>query len=228
MIPRYQRIAFYTLSALIILMAAITIRARQKAHDRITAATDALPYIEPVNAQIESVTLDLANDKDDTIFSAIRDAALPQEPSMRARALINRLFAEYALPNALHPIHSAQASQAAQPTQFVDDVFLLKLPIGPQAAASTFTPKGLLAVVNLHGAFVDTHPSGVAIENLTIQSIIGTLHANLPEITTVRFLVDGQPRETLAGHADLAHTYTATDTAATSVQPTQPQETPNP
>ena len=221
MIPRYQRIAFYTLASLILLMAAFTIRERQKAHDRVTAATDALPYIEPVNAQVESVTLDLANDKDGTIFSATRDAALPQEPSLRARTLIDRLFAEYALPNAVHPIRS---SQTAPP---VDDVFLLKLPIGPRSGA-VFTPKGLLAVVNLHGAFVEGHPSGVEVENLTVQSIVGTLHVNLPEISAVRFLVDGQPRETLAGHADLSHTYIATDTAATSVQPTQPQEMAHP
>ncbi len=218
MIPRYQRVLFYSLAGLILLMAAFTIRERQKAHDRITASTDALPYIEPVNAQTESVTLDLANDADGSIISGLRDAALPAEPSLRARALIDRLSAEYALPNSAHPLRSGQA---------VDDVFLLKLPVGPQSA-SVFTPGGLLAVVNLHGAFADAHPSGVEIEALTIQSIIGTLHANLPEITEVRFLVDGQPRETLAGHADLTHNYLATDAAATSLQPTPPAETSRP
>ena len=55
--------------------------------------------------------------------------------------------------------------------------------------------------------------------------MIGTLHANMPQITEVRFLVDGQPRETLAGHADLLRTYTAADT---SVQHTQPIETAEP
>ena len=218
MIPRYQRIAFYTLCSLIILMAAFTIHERQKARDRLSASTEVMPYIEPVNAQMESVTLDLANDRDGSIFSATRDAALPQEPSLRARTLIDRLFAEYALPNSLHPMHPGQAGQA------VDDVFLLKTPITPQQPTATFAPEGLLAVINLHGGFADAHPSGVEVENLTIQSIIGTLHANLPQITQVRFLVDGQPRETLAGHADLSHTYTAIDTAATSLQPTQPQE----
>jgi hypothetical protein len=211
MIPRYQRILFYTLSAAVLLMAAFTIRARQKAHDRVTASNDAMPYIEPVNAQTESVTLDLANDADGSIISALRDAALPKEPSVRARALLERLFAEYSLPNSAHPIRSGQA---------VDDVFLLKPPTG--------SGSGLVAVINLRGAFADAHPSGIVTETLTVQSIIGTLHANLPEIARVRFLVDGQPRETLAGHADLTRTYPAIDTSATMLQPTQPVESPLP
>jgi hypothetical protein len=35
------------------------------------------------------------------------------------------------------------------------------------------------------------------------------LHENFPAVEQVRFLVDGQPRETLAGHADLTRTYLA-------------------
>lgn len=210
MIPRYQRIVFYSLAIAILLMAAFTIRERQKAHNRVTASNDALPYIEPVNAQTESVTLDLANDADGSIISALRDTALPKEPSVRARALLERLFAEYSLPDSPHPLKAGQV---------VDDVFLLK----PSPNSSN-----LLAVVNLRGAFVDAHPSGIVVETLTIQSIIGTLSVNLPQITQIRFLVDGQPRETLAGHADLTHTYAAIDTSATMLQPTKPIENPEP
>jgi hypothetical protein len=69
-----------------------------------------------------------------------------------------------------------------------------------------------LAVVNLTSAFVAGHPSGIEPETLTVLSICGTLHANLPRITQVRFLVDGQTRATLAGHADLSHIHLAGDT----------------
>lgn len=214
MIPRYQRILFYSLAVIIFLVATFTIYARQKAQDRVTAATDALPYIEPVNAQTESVTLYLANDAEGSIASTSRDVALPQEPSLRARALIERLVAEYSQPGSPHLLKSGTAADA------VDDVFLLKLPLAsPKEATSSET--GLLAVINLRGSFADSHPSGVEVEDLTIQSILGTLHANLPEITQVRFLVDGQRRETLAGHADLTRTYTANDVLT---QPTQPTE----
>jgi hypothetical protein len=53
-----------------------------------------------------------------------------------------------------------------------------------------------------------------------VLSICGTLHANQPRITQVRFLVDGQTRPTLAGHADLTRTYLAGD--AVPAEGTQP------
>ena len=85
-----------------------------------------------------------------------------------------------------------------------------RAPLTPNPAP----PNGpLLAVVNLTGSFVASHPSGLEAENLTLQSICGTLHANLPRVTQVRFLVDGQQRATLAGHADLTRAYLAADAA---------------
>ncbi len=73
-----------------------------------------------------------------------------------------------------------------------------------------------LAVVNLTGSFVSGHPSGLETETLTVLSICGTLRANLPRVTEVRFLVDGQPRATLAGHADLTRTYLAAEADPTT------------
>jgi hypothetical protein len=71
-------------------------------------------------------------------------------------------------------------------------------------------------VVNLSGAFVASHPSGLETETLTVLSICGTLHANLPRVTQVRFLVDGVQHETLAGHADLTRTYLAAEAVPTA------------
>jgi hypothetical protein len=68
-----------------------------------------------------------------------------------------------------------------------------------------------LAVVNLTGSFAANHPSGIETEMLTVLSICGTLRANLPRVTQVRFLVDGQQRATLADHADLTRTYLTGD-----------------
>ena len=44
-------------------------------------------------------------------------------------------------------------------------------------------------------------------EELTLASFIQSLRVNMPGITRVKILVDGKPRETLAGHADLADFY---------------------
>jgi len=70
-----------------------------------------------------------------------------------------------------------------------------------------------MAVVNLTGNFVASHPSGLETETLTVLSICGTIHANLPQVTEVRFLVDGKERPSLAGHADLTRTYLVSEFA---------------
>jgi len=64
-----------------------------------------------------------------------------------------------------------------------------------------------LAVMDLNAAFADGHRSGVLVEELTVASLVQTLSANIPGILRVRILVDGKPRETLAGHTDLSCFY---------------------
>jgi hypothetical protein len=82
---------------------------------------------------------------------------------------------------------------------------------GARASDSTYQ----LAVVNLTGTFAASHPSGLETESLTVLSICATLRANLPNVAEVRFLVDGQLRPTLAGHADLTRTYLTADALPT-------------
>ena len=183
----------------------------------------------PSPAPSVSVRRALAYDSDGSITGVERDGALPTEATARARDLLARLIAEYSFKDSAHPIESGPA---------VDDVFLLDLPLhSPVAAggppsqqpasaptangaltAEPHAPGGQLAVINLHGTFADHHPSGIEPETLTIESIIGTLYANFPRIEQVRFLVDGRPRETLNGHADLLRTYPAIDTEIKPVQ----------
>ena len=64
-----------------------------------------------------------------------------------------------------------------------------------------------VAVIDVNSAFANTHRSGVLVEDLTVTSLIHTISANTPGILKVQILVDGQPRETLAGHADLSSYY---------------------
>jgi hypothetical protein len=208
MIPRYQRVLFWSLAAGIFLMAAFLLRGCEQAHQRLAAPDDATPLAAPTSASTEDVTLYLANDTDASITAATESASLPQAPTLRARALLEHLLATYAAPKSAHPLQGGPA---------VDDVFLLT---DPEPAPGE--QPGQMAVINLRGAFIDNHPSGIQVETLTVQSIIGTLHAAFPQITAIRFLVDGQPHDTLAGHADLLRTYTAADTAA---KPTPPIET---
>jgi len=232
MISRHQRILFWVLVACIVAMGAFLFWERERARDRIGALADATPIDAPYT-NTESITLDLASDTDGTLTATTRQIALPDEATARARALLEHLVAEYALTGSPHPLQSGAA---------VDDVFLLPLPVNghaidPNAKPSPSgdtptipvaadpnspqpqTPGGELAVINLRSSFVNAHPSGVEVESLTLLSIIGTLHANLPQIEQIRFLVDGQPRETLAGHADLLRTYPSRDTTVATTIP---------
>jgi hypothetical protein len=211
MIPRYQRILFWSLLGCIFLMSAFLIHGCQAAHRRLAAFNDTTPIAAPATAATEDVDLYLANDADASIAPTSQQLALPQDPTLRARTVLDDLFSNYSQPASTHPLPGGPA---------VDDVFLVTLPTarpGTRANPANSSPDETtgspqLAIVNLHRAFADTHPSGVLVEALTIQSIIGTLHAALPQVKQIRFLVDGQPRETLAGHADLLRTYPAEDT----------------
>jgi hypothetical protein len=215
MIPRYQRILFWTLAAAIFLMSAFLLRGCEQAHKRLTALNDATPIAAPTTASTEDMTLYVANDSDASITATTEQLALPQEPTVRARTLLEHLLSTYSLPNSAHPLQAGPA---------VDDVFLVAAPQSPQIPDRQ---PGQLAIVNLRGAFVDKHPSGIQVESLTVQSIIGTIHAAFPQITEIRFLVDGQPHDTLAGHADLLRTYPAADTAAKPTPPTDPASASN-
>jgi hypothetical protein len=197
MIPRYQRALLWVLLLVSAVMAVFLIRMRERAADKLQAdASAASPLTPPSAMPTSDVVLMLANDTDGSLVNTDRRIALPSEPHARARYLLNQLLAEYAKTGSAHPI----AVNAG-----VDDVFLIPLTAG--------TTGGTLAVVNLSSGLLQAHPSGIETETMTLLSLIGTLHANIPEISQVRFLVDGAPRDTLAGHADLTRTYLASSAA---------------
>ena len=210
MIPRYQRILFWILAVGILLMSAFLLRGCEQAHKRLAALNDATPIAAPTTTNTEPVTLYVANDSDASITATTEDLALPHEPTVRARTLLEHLLSTYSLPDSAHPLQGGPS---------VDDVFF----VTDTKLSSTIDGElGQIAVISLRSSFVDKHPSGIQVEALTVESIIGTLHAAFPQITGIRFLVDGQPHDTLAGHADLLRTYPANDTAAKPMPPTEP------
>ncbi len=204
MIPRYQKIVFVLLLVVSIGMAAILVRLRERAHDRLLKGEDLAPTTAPVVAPAEQATLFVANDVDAALVPVERSLPLPKDAGARARALLDRLLEMYASPDSTHPI--------APVPRAVEQVFLIP-------AEGRSDSKGMLAVVNLAGSFADGHPSGIEAETLTVDSICATLHANLPQITQVRFLVAGESRPTLAGHADLSRTYLTADSASAATSP---------
>jgi hypothetical protein len=199
LIPRFQRVLFWVMLLSAVVMAVVLIRMRERAHDRLMMAADSLPLNAPSNQPVEKIELLVANDLDASLIPVERSFPMPKDPNARARVLMQKLLEEYAAPKSTHPIANASG---------VDEVFLM--PVAKQK--DTSGNEGEMAVVNLNGAFVQAQPSGIEPETLTLLSMIATLHANLPQITEVKFLVDGQQKETLAGHADLTRVYLASDT----------------
>jgi hypothetical protein len=207
-IPRYQTILFVILLVASLIMGGVLFQMRERAHQRLLSGQDSTPTQAPEVAPAEQATLLVANDADNTLVSQALSLPLPQSSGARARAVLGKLLDLYAAPDSTHPVPGGSASIA--------QVFLLPAPGNGSGAAGSDIPTGpQLAVVNLTGAFAASHPSGLATESLTVLSICATLHANLPEVAQVRFLVDGKPRATLAGHADLTRAYLTADTTPT-------------
>ena len=197
MISRGQRILFWTLLISSVLMAVVLLRMREKALDRLLASAETAPLSPQAGRPAQNVTMMIANDMSGSVQPATQSMALPVDGNARAHVILQHLIVDYARPNTKHPIAANKG---------VNEIFFMDLP-----ADATHTSPGTVAVVDLSGSFVAAHPSGIEPETLTLLSIIETLHANFPQLTQVRFLVDGQQRDTLAGHADLTRAYLASD-----------------
>lgn len=204
MIPRYQKVLFVVLLLASLAMGVVLWQLRERAHRRLVAGEASAPTQAPEVAPSEQATLVAANDGDNSMVAQVRSLPLPADPGARARAVLGKLLDLYAAPDATHPVPGGDASVA--------EVFLLPA-TGPKDPQE---PNAQLAVVNLTGTFVAGHPSGIETETLTVLSICATLRANLPQVTQVRFLVEGQVRPTLAGHADLTRTYLAAEAVPTA------------
>lgn len=223
MIPRYQTVLFVILLVVSIIMGAVLWQLRNRAHERMLAGQDSAPTQAPQVSPTEQATLMVANDQENSLMTQVLSLPLPPSPNARAQVILGKLLELYALPNAAHAVPGGATG--------ITQVFLLPVPsdvaatpVNGTSAKESASMKGAapakvaksgrqLAVVNLAGAFASSHPSGLETETLTVLSICATLHANLPEVAQVRFLVDGQPRADLAGHADLMRTYLAADAA---------------
>ncbi len=204
LISKGERALFWTLLAAVLAMSIFLARYRARVDAHFQARAMAVPLdAAGATASHAPLLLYLANDDTGALVERPLSFPVPEDANTRARVVLEKLLAEYAAPDSPHPLQPA-----APGVENVDEVYLSPVPGG----------RGQLAVVDLTPAFVHRHPSGIEPETLTLLSMIATLHANLPSVAQVRFLVDGEPRPTLAGHADLTRTYLA---GATQIAPSE-------
>ncbi len=180
MIPRHLLIAVATLLVLVVSMGLYLRHMRRRAVEVESTAADALPVAPPSTGPTETVTLFVADDGTGTLRARSAQSPLPGGRQQRAEELLRALLRLYQLPGASHPLAPAADIRA---------IYL----VDPGAA-----------VIDLNAAFVDQHRSGILSEQLTVNSLVETLAINVPGIQRVNILVEGQTRDTLAGHADLS------------------------
>lgn len=190
MIPRHVQIMLAVLLVAVLLLGGYLYRLERRTEANIKRASQAKVAAPLAGVARRNVTFTIAYDEDGLFRREQATIALPDDPQARARELLNALLARYQQDPSPHPL---------KPGGNVRTVFLL--------------PDGL-AVVDLDAAFADTHPSGIQVEDFTLLSLADTLAADQPQITRVRFLIDGKERETLAGHADLLATYDVSEVHA--------------
>ena len=179
MIPRPLIFGVAVMLVIVFSMGVYLSRMRRLAAERQRFADDARPVAPPASGPTETVTLYVADDAAGVLRAQSAKIPLPGGRQQRAEELVRALLRIYQQPDSPHPL---------APTADVRSIYL----IAPGAA-----------VIDLNAPFADQHRSSILGEQLTINSLVETLAANVPGITRVKILVDGNTRETLAGHADL-------------------------
>ena len=147
-IPRFQRILYWSLVCGIALMFALLIRGCVHQQARILAMRDQSPIPAPNDVPDEQASIAQPNETDGSVSLDSISLPLPEEPSLRAKAILIRMLSDLAQPASLHPVPTGPS---------VTDVFLLSLPLGNPDGVSLPSGGGQLAVVNLAKAFADAH-----------------------------------------------------------------------
>ena len=183
MIPRHLQIAVAVLLVAALGLSIYAWHMRKTVVATPVAAVDTRPLAPPVTGPTEKVVLYVAHDDDGTLRAEAAQIPMPSGRQQRAEELARALISLYLEKNSPHVIGAGSE---------VRSVFLVDPGV---------------AVIDMNGAFADSHRSGVLVEELTVASLIHTITANTPNILRVKILIDGKERETLAGHADLASFY---------------------
>ena len=197
MIPRHFVIAVAVLLVAVVGLSVYAWHMRSTAASTPVVSTDTRPLAPPVAGPSERVTLYVAHDEDGTLRAESAQIPLPSGRQQRAEELLRALLSLYLEKTSPHVLGSGAE---------IRSVFLVDPGV---------------AVIDLNAAFADTHRSGVLVEELTVTSLIHTISANTPGVLKVKILVDGQERDTLAGHADLSSFYdvTSVNQLAAQLQP---------
>ena len=136
------------------------------------------------------------SDADNSVLApVVVELPLSGDPVLRAKQVLNTLLAG--------PV----------------DAELRTLPPDAVLLAFYILPDGT-GIADFSEALATSIPSGIASEELAVDSMVRTLEANVPQVRRLKILIHGQEVETLAGHVDLTGTFEMN--TATLVAPATP------
>ena len=179
-------VMFAALAAIAVALGFYALHLKRKvARDAQAAAEQQLAMAPPGNGPPEPVTLYVANDSDGTLRKTQITVPLPAERSERDRAVLRALLAQYLKSPSPHPI-------------------------GAGRRCARGLSDGRRHRHRRHEFGVRRRSSfGRAGGGVDGRVVVVTLNANDSKIGRVKILVNGQERDTLAGHADLRRFYEA-------------------
>jgi len=196
MIPRQVLISMAVLLVAVLGLSVYAWHMRKSAVSAPMASVDTRPLAPPPSGPMERVVLYVAHDEDGTLRPESAQIPMTSGRQQRAEELLSALLSLYLDKSSPHVLGAGAE---------IRSVFLVDPGV---------------AVIDVNGAFADSHRSGILVEELTVASLIHTLSANTQGLLKVKILVDGKQRDTLAGHADLTDFYdvTGVDQLANALQ----------
>jgi hypothetical protein len=182
-IPRHFQITIAVLLLAILTSGIYMIRLKHREEATSLQGPQTAPAAPQVGGKEEQIRILVAYDDELALRWREAEVFMPADRGLRAREAIRAVLSQYVQSPSPHPLGKGAD---------IKDVYLL-------------TNDTL--IVDTTAQFADAHPSGILLEELTLASLIETVAANVPGVAKIKFLVNGQERETLAGHADLMSFY---------------------
>lgn len=181
MIPRNVQITLAVVLLAVTVAAIYGVQLKRRDERNRQHATSMMPVSGESDATRFPVVM--AFDDDGVLSERELTASLPTEKTARAREVLRALLHEYMKSPSPHAV-----------------------PQGSDVRGVYLTADGL-CVLDVNAALADQHRSGMLLEQFTVISMMETLTRNLVGVKQIRWLVDGQQRDSLAGHADLTSAY---------------------
>jgi hypothetical protein len=150
--------------------------------------------INPGDPRVKTKLFWAADAETSALTAVVVELPLSNDPVLRSKQVLNVLLAG--------PV----------------DAELRTLPPDAVLLAFYLLPDGT-GIADFSEALATSIPSGIASEQLAVDSIARTLEANVPKVQRLRILIHGQEVETLAGHLDLTGAFVVNTKAGQQAAP---------